>query len=282
VTADLALVLDYVTSHPEEVARRADQEATDDAVALVLALPVEAAAAVVARMAPPLGAECLARLPVERAAELTEALPMDVAASLLRRVSVDEADPIVQALPAERRDALRRLLSFGPDTAGAVMDPLVLVVPASATAGDARGLVARQSARLYYYLYVVDPEHRLVGVFDLAELMRAEGSTPVRDIMTPHVTWIRADSTLETLFAHPGWRDLDALPAVDAGGHFLGIIRHRRMRQLRALRGELDETATGVRTVMALGELYWLGLCGLVQGFGSAAVVPGEDAEVRR
>jgi magnesium transporter len=282
MTGDLALVIDYVARHPDEVARHADLRGPGETAALLRAMPAGSAAAIVARMAPTLGAECLAGLPTAAAAAMLDVLPMDVAASLLRRSPEDARAALVQALPASRRDPLARLLTYGPDTAGAVMDPLALGVPLAATAEDARVLVARAPAHLYYYLYVVDETHRLAGVFDLAELMRAGAATPVPDLMTAPVTSLRAESTLETVFAHPGWRDLDALPVVDAGGRFLGIIRHRRMRQLRALRGEIDPAAGGVRTVMALGELYWLGLCGLVQGLGAAAASPTGAEEVNR
>ena len=66
---------------------------------------------------------------------------------------------------------------------------------------------------------------------------------------------------------------------VDHDGRFLGVLRHRRMRQLQ----EEDTPASGddraVRTVMALGEVYWLGLCGLLQGIAATAsesAAPGD------
>lgn len=274
MSGELTLVVDYVAQHPDEVARHLDLQDVEEAAALLLALPSDAAAGLLARMAPSTAVRCLAHAPRATAAEWLEALPIDAAASLLRRLPPDDATPLVEELPSGRRAAIAQLLSHAPETAGGVMDPLVLVVAEAATAADVRTLIATQPEHLYYYLYVVDAAGRLTGVFDLTELMRADASTQVRDLMTPHVTWIPAAASLETVFAHPGWRDLDALPVVD-GGRFVGLIRHRRMRQLRALRGEADEATNGVRTVMALGELYWLGLCGLVQGFGTAAASPG-------
>ncbi|HUF47959.1 MAG TPA: hypothetical protein VMM93_09085, partial [Vicinamibacterales bacterium] len=116
---------------------------------------------------------------------------------------------------------------------------------------------------------------RLVGVFDLAELQQADADQPVRAIANSSVTWLSADAPLASVFAHPGWRTLDAMPVVDDGRRFLGVLRHRTMRQLQ----EQDTPASGddrtVRTVMALGEIYWLGLCGLLQGI---AVTASESA----
>jgi hypothetical protein len=53
------------------------------------------------------------------------------------------------------------------------------------------------------------------------------------------------------------------------------------MRQLREERGAQSDKDGAVRTVVALGEIYWLGLCGLVQGFATAAAPESTKEAVR-
>jgi hypothetical protein len=49
------------------------------------------------------------------------------------------------------------------------------------------------------------------------------------------------------------------------------------MRQLRELADSSGGDDRTVRTMMALGEIYWLGLCGLLQGIAAtASESPGE------
>jgi hypothetical protein len=93
----------------------------------------------------------------------------------------------------------------------------------------------------------------------------------VTRILKVNVLWLSAEAPLESVFVHPGWREFDALPVVDRDRRFLGVIRHRRMRQLVEQSRSLTDEGQAVRTVLALGEIYWLGLCGLLQGIATTA-----------
>jgi len=77
----------------------------------------------------------------------------------------------------------------------------------------------------------------------------------------------RAD--VAAMSVHPGWYEHDSLPVVDERGVYLGAVRHERLRQQQGAPGA-RRTRGGVEAVVALGELYWLGLSGLVTGLASA------------
>jgi Mg/Co/Ni transporter MgtE len=271
MSTEQTLLERYVTEYPDEIARHAEELNADGRAALLTQLPAELGASVLKRIAPAMACDGLRRMPRDAAAAVLLALPLDLGAALLRRLEPEVAEPLLAALPPDRAVPMRQVLSYRQDTAGAVADPLVLVVPHAAAVAAAREIVEAHPHHLSYYVYVVDAAHRLVGVFDVPELVRAQASDPVDRIKTRDVTWLSADSTLETVFAHPGWHALDAMPVVDADGRFHGVLRHRRMRQLRAARGVESDRDQAVRTVVALGEIYWLGLCGLLQGFAAAA-----------
>lgn len=269
----------YAMNHPDDVARRLERLDVDDAVLVVSALPPDNAAALLPHVVQSHAARILTALSAETAADVTGAMPVDLAASLLRRVEPQVVARVLAALPAEQSRSLGALLAHEPLTAGGVMDPEVFTLPLAVSVADARHLVAANSEHLYYYVYVVNADHRLVGVINLAQLLQADARAPLRTVVPLHVTWLSADAPLASVFAHPGWRTFDALPVVDHDGRFLGVLRHRRMRQLQ----EEDTPASGddgaVRTVMALGEVYWLGLCGLLQGIATTATesaAPGD------
>lgn len=271
MSTEQALLERYVIEYPDEIARHAEELDADSRAGLLAGLPAELGASVLQRIAPAMACDGLRHMPRDTAAAMLHALPLDVGAALLRRLEPEVAEPLLTALPPDRAGPMRQVLSYRPDTAGAVADPLVLVVPHAASVAEAREIVEAHPQHLYYYVYVVDAEHRLVGVFDVPELVRAAASDRIDRIMTREVTWLSADSTLETVFAHAGWHTLDAMPVLDADGRFHGVLRHRRMRQLQAQRGVESDRDQAVRTVVALGEIYWLGLCGLLQGFAAAA-----------
>jgi magnesium transporter len=279
VSARLDLVEHYAITCPDEVARHVERLDPGDAVRLLSALPHPTVAALLPHLAPGRAARIVADLSMDAAALVTGLMRVDGAAALLRRMDPAVVSRILAALPADQARSVGALLAHGPATAGGVMDPEVFTVPLASTVAEVRSLLEATPEHLYYYVYVVDVEQRLAGVFDLAELMQADPGEPVGAIVKPGVTWLSADAPLESVFAHPGWRALDAMPVVDSARRFLGVLRHRHVRRLQEQQTSTSGDDGAVRTVMALGEIYWLGLCGLLQGIASTAsesAAPGE------
>lgn len=277
MTPRQVLLAHYVESHPDEVARRCDDLPGGDLGLFLTAIDPATAGAVLPLVAPVRAARTLAALDPRLAAGMLEPVGTDVVASLLRQVEPSVADAIIDQLPADRAMPVRVLLTYPAASAGGVMDPLVLTASVTATAEATRALVARYPDHLYYYVYVVDAEHRLVGVLDLAELFQAAADVQVRSIMHTNLSWLSAETSLDSVFAHPAWRKFDALPVVSNDQQFVGAIRHRRMRQLLETYKPAAAGEPGVRAVMALGEIYWLGLCGLLQGIASTATEPADS-----
>lgn len=274
MSASAALVASYVVTHPEEVARRVERLTAGQRPAFLAALPPEVGALLLQHLSAEQAASTIVNLPAPAAARVLERLPIDVAVSLLRRVAPEDGQRLIEALEPAHVEKARALLAYPPDTAGGVMDPLVLTAPITMSIADARMLVESSPEHLYYYVYAVDASNRLAGVFDLAELYQATHDAPLRAIVTTEVVWLAASAPLKTVFAHPGWRTFDALPVVGAEHRFLGVLRHRRMRQLLEHDRPAGDAERTMHTVVALGEIYWLGLCGLLQGIAVTAADP--------
>jgi magnesium transporter len=281
MSATQALLAAYVDADASDVARQVERLAARDVGPLLSVLGADSAALLLPHLAPATAVGGLAEVDRGQAATILGSLEPDLAVSYLRQMQPTVADEILAALPDETAAPLRSLLAYPPESAGGVMDPLVLTAPFLATVAETRMLIERHPAHLYYYVYVVDTTHRLAGVVDLAELLQADAAQPLRMVTRPATAWLVADLPLQAVFEHVGWQRFDALPVVDSERRFLGIIRHRRMRQLAAARQPVAPNEAGVRTVMALGEVYWLGLCGLLQGIASTASAPDNRPEVR-
>ena len=183
----------------------------------------------------------------------------------------DDAERILRALPDTRQEWLRRALRFPEGTAGALMDPAVLALPDDITVGEARAQLRRQASQLLHYLFVVDRAGRLVGVLDIGELMRARVRDPIRTVMHERVEHLPAWTPSNAVRLHPGWLTFHALPVTDEDGRLVGAIRYQTMRRLEQ-EADGGETARQTTvTVGALGELFHLGLAGMVEGVATAA-----------
>ena len=270
--ADLGLAARFAVDHPEEAAAALEGLSFADAAALLAELDPAGAAHLVAHLSATLAVDCLRMLPDRVVGSLLGELPLDLAARILMRASDETRRTWLAELPEERAEFLRRKLRYPAGTAGALVDPLVLALPEDLSVAEAQKQLRRSAQRAYYYLYVVDRQQRLVGALDLRELFLADTKVALGAVMQRDVERIPAHADLPTVIGHGGWRDLDALPVVDAGGVFFGIIRHRTVRQLTAA-GAGEEARPVMQTLVSLGELYWTGLSAFLTGV--SAVGPG-------
>lgn len=267
--SELLVASRFAEDHPGEAAAVLEEASFTEAAGVLAEIPATMAAHVLARISPSLAVDCLRAMPSQQVAGVLEALPLDLTARLLRRATDDVRDGWLTALPAELSEALRRKLRFPPGTAGALSDPLVLALPSDMSVTEAQKQLRRSPERAYYYIYVVDREHRLVGALDVRELMLAAGKEALSAAMHGDPVCVSAHSDLATIVSHQGWRELDALPVVDAAGVFIGIIRHRTMRQMAGVAGPMQVEPV-VSTLVNLGELYWAGLSAFLAGMSVA------------
>lgn len=277
--ADLSVASRFVQDHPEEAAVVLEQLSFADAAALLAELDADQGARVVARLSAALAVDCLRSLPDRLVAAVLNEMPIDLGARILMRAGGETRESWLAGLSPERAEFLRRKLRYPPGTAGALVDPLVLALPEDLSVGEAQKQLRRSAERAYYYLYVVDRDQRLVGALDLRELMLAEPKDTLGTVMRRDVQTVTAHSDLAGVMVHPAWRDLDALPVVDAGGVFFGIIRHRMLRQITGPAGDQEGQAM-VRTLVSLGELYWSGLSAFLAGVNAAPAAAPQGREV--
>lgn len=213
-------------------------EHTADRVDVLNRLEPEQAAEVLRLLPRETAVEVLDKPELDFAAEIVEALPHDVAIPLLAGMSADMAADLIQQLqdpprtelmegldPASR-NAIRSLLAYPENTAGAMMT-IEFVSAASNWTVERTLQHIRQVERTretVYAIYVLDPvTRRLVGALSLRRLIAGEPGDMVGDLaVTPITTLPLADrEDVARLIAR---HDLLAVPVVDKASHLLGIV----------------------------------------------------------
>jgi magnesium transporter len=269
----------FLEEYPDEAALELERLPVDQrssVVALAAALSADA----VGRMTAGAAADSLARLAAEDAAPILEKLPMHSALTLLRRLPSEVTDRLMSALPVDHREALQRALVYPDGTAGALMDPRICALPDDITIGDARVRLRRESRGLLHYIYIVDRSGTLVGVFDIPEMLQAGTREPIRAVMHQSVERLPAWTPATTVRTHPGWRAFHAMPVTDDAGRLIGAIRYQTIRRLEQDVDQSRGQRNTAQTVGALGELFHLGMAGLVEGVAAAAA-PRHDGPRR-
>lgn len=254
------LVASFFRTHPDDGARILEATSPQAAAALLESIEPEAAALVVRRIATTAGSSYLAAMNPEAAGAVLAEFPVETVGRFLRCMEEPLQEALLGLLPNEMARQARLLLQYPENTAGALMDPLAYTVPDDVTAEQIHRMLQRKPEGIFFYVYVVDRDHRLRGVLDLRELMQADPQAPVSSIMNDDMTILPAGMDLVTLLRHPGWHELDALPVVDENGIFLGMIRQRLIRQISQSSEQDGQSLASWEVLLALGELYWIGL----------------------
>ena len=101
-----------------------------------------------------------------------------------------------------------------------------VAVPVSLTAAETIDLLRElePDAESVYYIFVVDDEHRLLGVLSLRDLIVAKATTAIADIMIERVIAIPLDASPEDVAAVMAKYNFLAVPVVDDDDRMQGIV----------------------------------------------------------
>jgi len=214
--------------HPSDVADLVESlDSDDDRVALLQVLPKELASETLAEMDEEEDpGEILAALDPKKGAELLQELEVDDAVDLVGELEPEERAKILAALPLEEAGEIRGLLRYDEESAGGLMDTLLVRVQGDLTAGQAIAEVRRQGREVedFYTVFVVDDEHHLLGTVPLDDLILADPLQPVVDLAEPVVASVEPDEDQEEVGRLISRYNLPSIPVVDQSGVLLGRV----------------------------------------------------------
>ena len=255
------LIHRFISGHVHQAARVLENRSLDELVPFFDGIPAELAASLFNTMEASTAAGCLERIDPERAADALARVPLERAALLLRRLLPETRKAVLRRLPPEPGKHLRLLLRCREDSAGALMEPRIFTLPAEVSAGEALARVRSNPERASHYLYVLERDQTLAGVLTLRELLAAAARTKVAALMQRDVVCLRMGDSLASVLAHPAWKEFHTLPVLDENNLFTGALRHKTLRQLAE---RVQGPARSDQAGLALGELFRIGLSGLV------------------
>ncbi len=212
--------------HPADIADILEQLDVEEAGVMLGRLDTETAADALNEIKYPLQSELLSELDPERASDLLERLAPDDAADILADIPQDEAERLLSLMPVAESKPIRDLLRYGAQTAGGIMNNEVLTLSQDATVEDALIYLRQSSSHLemVYYLYIVDDERHLMGVVSLRQLVTAEATTRMHELMDPDIIKVQINTDQEEVARVIARYDLLGVPVVDAENHLMGLV----------------------------------------------------------
>jgi CBS domain-containing protein len=212
--------------HPADLAAIIQELTAGDQTSLIASLDEETAADALEQLPVDTQLSILEDLQPDRAADIIENMTPDDAADLLAEIDTDKQQEILELMePAEAQD-VRELLAHPEETAGGLMTTEYLSVPPGLTVAQTFEHIrkAAEDAELVYYIYVLDQQEQILGVVSLRELIKAEPSTPIKDVARDDVVTINLDRPRDEVATTIARYDFVALPVVDDEGRMQGIV----------------------------------------------------------
>ena len=162
----------------------------------------------------------------DKAIEIIEGMEPDDRARLLDELPAKVTTRLLNIMTREERDKTAVLLGHEPQTAGRIMTPEYVSLKSEMTRDEAleRIRVQRRSAETIYVLYVTDARRRLLGVLSLGDLVTADRSVRIKDIMNESIIRVHTGTDQEEVARLLKDRDLLAVPVVDSEDRLVGIV----------------------------------------------------------
>ena len=172
----------------------------------------------------------LASLGLERSADVVEEMQPDDAADLLAEMPAEQRERLLTAMKAVQAEDLRRLLRYGPKTAGGLMTSQPLIVTPDTPVAEVLARIrdpetpVTSAAQVYVCEPpMVTPTGRYLGSVGFQRLLRRPPSTLVGQCVEASV-FVRPDLAERDLAARLAAYNLVSVAVCDEDGRLLGAV----------------------------------------------------------
>jgi magnesium transporter len=192
---------------------------------LLYALPPRTTAEVVVMLDEAVRGEVVDDLDQSTLTEIVTEMPPDDAADVVGDLTTKQIDEVLETIPQEQSDAITDLLNYDESSAGGIMDPRVLALPATATVAEAVEAVRKFAAdEEPHFVYIIDEAGKLVGTVSLRKLVTNGSDVRLDSICDRDLITVDVDEDQEEVVHVFRKYDLVAIPVVDAKGRLLGRV----------------------------------------------------------
>lgn len=151
---------------------------------------------------------------------------MDDTVDIIEEMPANVVKRILSASTPEDRKSINALLEYPEDSAGSIMTLEYVSLSANITVEDAFEKIRKigPNKETIYTCYITDNKKHLVGVTSVKELLLAEKTDKIGDIMDTSVITVSTLEDKENVVFKFSKYDFLALPVVDKEGCLVGIV----------------------------------------------------------
>jgi magnesium transporter len=212
--------------HPADVAEIISDMNKLESGQLLEALNMEQLADTLEEVETEYQADLVENMSDEKVADILEEMEPDEAADLLAELPEERSRELLSLMEKDEQEDVRKLLSYPEDSAGGIMTTEYAYVPPTITAEAAIKFLRENAtdAETLFYVYVIDEQDHLMGVFSLKDLIFAEPTAPVEEFMEDRVKTVSIADEQDEVAQVITKYDLLAIPVVDDQNVMHGIV----------------------------------------------------------
>ena len=228
----------------------------------------------------------------------------DIAKQVIDHLDTDDAVDIIQELDEEDRDEILAhiddveqagdiidLLRYDEDTAGGLMGTEMIVVNENWSMPQCIQEMRKQAEDIeeIYYVYVVDNDYKLRGVFPLQKMITHPSVSKIKHVMEKDPVSVKTDTPIEDLTLDFEKYDLVAMPVVDSIGRLVGQITVDDVMDEAREQSERDyQLASGISSdvdaddsifAQTKARIPWL-LIGIGSGILASLILGGFESQL--
>ena len=214
--------------HPADIAELCNELDEEEAHFLYRQLDNEKAADALTEMDEDLRNDLLEDLPSEVVAKrFVNYMDTDDAVEIIRDMDEEKQEEVLQHIKdIEQAGDIVDLLQYDEGTAGGLMSTEMVVVNENWSMPECLKEMRRQAEDLddIYYIYVVDDDERLCGIFPLRKMITSPSVVKVKHVMGRDVVSVDVDTPIDEVAMLIEKYNLVAIPVVDKINRLLGQI----------------------------------------------------------
>jgi magnesium transporter len=280
---ELALNEQLFNRHPAEAVRELEQMDYDEARKILSEIPVSKSMKVWERYSPQLAAKVLIDMPLDYVTAVISHLEPNRAASFILAITDKERrEKIIHSCSVAVANDLRRAISQEPESAGALMDTLVIYFRPEMTVSETINILRGRPRRAYRKLFTVDDNNHLDGMVEIEDIALANHETTLAELQITPPEVVNVNTKREDIVSLFEKKRIYDLPVVDFEGRLVGVLRYHTL-----LDAALEETSADLQTMVGVSKderalspaffsvrkrLPWLQI-NLLTAFMAAAVV---------
>lgn len=281
--------------HPADIAELCDELEPEQAKSIYLLLDNETAADVLVEMDEDTRKDFLKILPSETIAKkFVDYMDSDDAVDLMREMDENKQEEILSHIEdIEQAGDIVDLLKYDEDTAGGLMGTEMVVVNENWSMPECLKEMRQQAEDMdeIYYVYVIDDDERLRGVFPLKRMITSPSVSKVKHVMKKDPISVKVDTPIEEVAQLIEKYDLVAIPVVDSIGRLVGRItvddvmdevREQAEREYQLASGLSTDIETDDNVIdQTKARLPWL-MIGMIGGICNSLILGNFDSTFQR